>query len=133
MSELGRQAVPRGGACAACGKPIRTAANVKGWQRKYCDRLKCVRARANTAVLAAYHRLGEDGPARQCAAYDPAKRHARYMALTDAQRKRRLVQQLAANRRRRLDNPDLWAAQLERFRAQYDPAARHQRYLDTGK
>ena len=93
MSELARQAVPRGGPCGACGKPLRTAAKVKGWQRRFCDRLRCVRARVNTAALAAYHRRGAAGRAWQRANYDPQKRRARYLALTPDQRAAWLVTQ----------------------------------------
>ena len=132
MIELARQAVPRGTPCADCGKPIRTAAHPKGWQRKYCDRLRCRRARVNRVSLAFYHRQGPDGAARQRERYDPAKRHARYAALTDAQRRRRLVQAIAARRRRRRAHPDLWAAQVARAKAKYDPAVRHALYLATG-
>ena len=132
MIELARQAVPRGTPCADCGKPIRTGAHPKGWQRKYCDRLRCRRARVNRVSLAAYHRRGPDGPALQRERYDPEKRRERNAALTPQQRRRRAVQNSASVRRRRRDNPELWAAKLARARAHYDPAERHQRYLDTG-
>ena len=128
MIGIARQAVPRGTPCAACGKPIRTGAHPKGWFRKYCDRRRCVRARVNrlNAVrLAAYHRLGAAGAARQRATYDPEKRRQRAAAMTPAQLDRRRAYSRRFYRARRTDL-------LAKAKATYDPAVRHQRWVDTG-
>ena len=125
MIAIARQAAPRGTPCAACGKPIRTGAHPKGWQRKYCDRRRCVRARLAAARLATYHRLGPDGAARQRATYDPAKRRARYKAMTPAQLERRRAYYRRFYRARR---DDILAVARER----YDPAKRRAHYLATG-
>ena len=111
--------------CQYCEKPIRTSPHPKGWQRKYCDRLRCRRARRNRASLASYHRLGAAGPERQRATYDPEKRHGRYKALTPQQRAAWLVTQ---RRYRKAHRADLNAKK----RATYDPAARRAHYLATG-
>ena len=127
MIAIARQAVPRGTPCAACNKPIRTGAHPKGWQRKYCDRLRCRRARVNRAALDAYHQLGPgEGARRQRELYDPEKRHVRYKALTPQQRAAWIV---ARRRYRKAHRADINA----KSRATYDPAARHQHYLATGK
>ena len=125
MNAIARQAVPRGTPCEACGKPIRTGAHPKGWQRKYCDRLRCVRARANTASLAGYHRNHARIVARRGELYDPEKRHARYLALTPQQR---ATWRVAQRRYRKAHRADLNAKK----RATYDPAARRARYVATG-
>ena len=125
MIAISRQAVPRGTPCEACGKPIRTGAHPKGWQRKYCDRVRCARSRINAASLAAYHRLGPEAAARQRATYDPEKRRQRYKALTPAQLDRGRAYSRRFYRARRADI-------LARSLATYDPAKRRQRYLATG-
>ena len=121
--------LPRGAPCAWCNKPIRTAAHPKGSNRKYCDRLRCRRARVNRenrVSLAAYHRRGAAGPRRQRELYDPEKRHARAQAMTPAQLTRRRAY---ARRYHRAHRTDINARQ----RATYDPAARRAHYLATGK
>ena len=116
---------PRGAPCADCGKPIRTAPKPKGHNRKYCDRVRCRRARVNRRTVAFYRALGAVGPARQRARYDPEKRRDRYGLLTDAQR----AAWLATGRRyHRAHREEINA----RGRANYDPAKRRARYLATG-
>ena len=122
---IAAQGAPRGWPCADCGKPIRTGAHPKGWERKYCDRVRCRRARVNRVSLAAYRRLGAYGAQRQRELYDPEKRHARAQAMTPAQLTRRRV---AQRRYRRAHRAELSARQ----RATYDPAARRAHYLATG-
>ena len=104
--------------CKYCEKPIRTSPHPSGRRRQYCDRLRCVRSRHNTAALAAYYRDHAVNVARQRATYDPEKRHARYLALTPHQRAGWRV----AHR----------AEQNAKKRATYDPAARRAHYLATG-
>ena len=125
MIAIARQAVPRGTPCAECGKPIRTGAHPKGWFRKYCDRLRCRRARVNRVSRAAYRALGADGAQRQRELYDPEKRRGRYKTLSP---QKRAMWRVAGRRYYRVHRADL----LAKKRATYDPAARHQRYLDTG-
>ena len=125
MIAIARQAVPRGTPCEACGKPIRTGAHPKGWQRKYCDRRRCVRSRLNTVRLAAYHRLGAAGAARQRATYDPEKRRARYLRLTP---QKRAMWRVAGRRWLKAHRDE----QNANARATYDPEKRHARYLATG-
>ena len=123
---IAAQGAPRGWPCADCGKPIRTGAHPKGWERKYCDRVRCRRARKARGVRDAYRALGPgEGARRQRELYDPEKRHARAQAMTPAQLTRR-----RANGRRyyRARRADLLAAARER----YDPAARRAHYLATG-
>ena len=117
--------LPRGAPCESCGKPIRTAPKLKGWNRKYCDRVRCRRARVNRVSLAAYLQLGAYGAQRQRELYDPQARHARYKALTPAQRKRRLAYSRRYHRAHRVE-------QHAKQRATYDPAARRAHYLATG-
>ena len=129
MIALARQAGPRGTPCEACGKPIRKGAHPKGWGRKYCDRLRCVRARLNTKSRAVQRRWTQahraEQNAKQRATYDPEKRHARYLALTPQQRASWRVAQ------RRWTQAHL-AEQSAKRRATYDPEKRHARYLATG-
>ena len=125
MTARGRQAVPRGAPCGYCGKPIRTAVRPMGHTRKYCDRLRCRRARVNRVSLASYHRLGAYGAQRQRELYDPEKRHARAQAMTPAQLER---SRAYGRRYRRTHRDDIRAKR----RARYDPAARRARYLATG-
>ena len=122
---IAAQGAPRGSPCADCGKPIRTGAHPKGWERKYCDRVRCRRARENRLSLASYRRRGAAGPRRQRELYDPEKRHARAQAMTPAQLTRRRV---AQRRYYRAHRAELSARQ----RATYDPAARRAHYLATG-
>ena len=118
--------LPRGAPCESCGLPIRTGAHPKGWERKYCDRVRCRRARVNRVSLAAYRALGPgEGARRQRELYDPEKRHARAQAMTPAQLTHRRV---AQRRYRRAHRADILAAARER----YDPAARRAHYLATG-
>ena len=124
MNAIARQAAPRGAPCAACGKPIRKGAHPKGWERKYCDRVRCVRSRLNARSLAAYHRLGPDGAARQRATYDPEKRHARYLRLTP---QKRAMWRVAARRWLKAHRDE----QNAKKRATYDPAKRRALYLAT--
>ena len=125
MIAISRQAVPRGTPCEACGKPIRMGGRPKGWQRKYCDRVRCARSRINAASLAAYHRLGPEAAARQRALYDPEKRRQRYKALTP---QKRAMWRVAQRRYRKVHRAELNA----KANATYDPATRHARYLATG-
>ena len=116
--------LPRGAPCKNCGKAIRTATHPKGWRRKYCDRVRCRRARVNRISLASYHRLGAAGPRRQRERYDPKARHGRAAVMTPAERKRRLAY---GRRYYRAHRTDINARQ----RATYDPAKRRARYLAT--
>ena len=125
MIAIARQAVPRGTPCEACNKPIRTDAHPKGWQRKYCDRRRCVRSRLKTAALAAYYRNHARNVARQRELYDPEKRRARYKALTPHQR---AAWRVAQRRYRKANRAELNATK----RATYNPADRRARYLSTG-
>ena len=125
MIARGRHAVPRGAPCGYCGKPIRTAVRPRGHTRKYCDRVRCRRERQARVSRAAYYRDHAQSMAYQRATYDPAKRRARYLALTSHQR----AGWRAAQRRYRKAHR---AEQNAHQRATYDPAARHAHYLATG-